>query len=71
MIRVIRTQLDTGAITVVRATEHGLTIDMDGRHITPTGAASLQQALNGLAPHADAEPGDQRTPDADGDGRRR
>ncbi|WP_407838487.1 hypothetical protein ACE1OC_22330 [Streptomyces sp. DSM 116496] len=65
MIRVIRTQLDTGAIAVVRATESGLTIDMDGRHITPTGAASLQQALNGLAPHAEREgaaEGAQRAP---------
>lgn len=70
MIRVIRTQLDTGAITVVRATEHGLTIDMDGRHITPTGAASLQQALNGLAPHSDTESGDVRAHEADSAGRR-
>ncbi|MFK0223569.1 hypothetical protein ACIQWN_35940 [Streptomyces vinaceus] len=64
MIRVIRTQLDTGAITVVRATEHGLTIDMDGRHITPTGAASLQQALNGLAPHAEQDGATQGAPPA-------
>lgn len=64
MIRVIRTQLDTGAITVVRATEHGLTIDMDGRHITPTGAASLQQALNGLAPHAEKEGAPRDAPPA-------
>lgn len=50
MIRVTRTQLDTGAIAVVRATPDGLTIDMDRSHITPTGAAGLEQALNGLAP---------------------
>ena len=53
MIRVTRTQLDTGAIAVVRATRDGLTIDMDQRHITPTGAAGLEQALNGLAPRPD------------------
>ncbi|MFG2528260.1 hypothetical protein [Streptomyces sp. NPDC048516] len=52
MIRVTRTDLDTGAIAVVRATEDGLSIDMDRRHISPTGAAGLQQALNGLAPHS-------------------
>lgn len=52
MIRVTRTHLDTGAIAVVRATEDGLTIDMDRRHISPTGAAGLQRALNGLAPHS-------------------
>ncbi|WP_178855129.1 hypothetical protein [Streptomyces acidiscabies] len=50
-----RTQLDTGAIAVVRATGDGLTIDMDRRHITPTGAAGLEQALNGLAPRSDGE----------------
>jgi hypothetical protein len=50
LIRVTRTQLDTGAIAVVRATRDGLTIDMDRSHITPTGAAGLEQALNGLAP---------------------
>jgi hypothetical protein len=64
LIRVTRTHLDTGAIAVVRATEDGLTIDMDRRHITPTGAASLQQALNGLAPHSgrdDAETINRRT----------
>jgi len=58
LIRVTRTRLDTGAIAVVRATEDGLTIDLDRRHITPTGAAGLQQALNGLAPH----PGDDDEP---------
>lgn len=60
MIRVKRTQLDTGAIAVVRATRDGLTIDVDGRHITPTGAAGLQDALNGLAPHRGP---DERTDD--------
>lgn len=49
MIRVTRTQLDTGAIAVVRATGDELTIDMDRSHITPAGAAGLEQALNGLA----------------------
>lgn len=51
LIRVNRRQLDTGAIAVVRAAPDGLTIDLDARHITPTGAAGLEQALNGLAPH--------------------
>ncbi|GAA1176196.1 hypothetical protein GCM10009578_017530 [Streptomyces rhizosphaericus] len=55
MIRVTRTHLDTGAIAVVRLTEDGLTIDMDRRHISPTGAAGLQQALNGLAPNSGRE----------------
>ncbi|MCA6093463.1 hypothetical protein LE181_15005 [Streptomyces sp. SCA3-4] len=55
MIRVTRTQLDTGAIAVVRATEDGLNIAMDRRHITTTGAAGLEQALNGLAPHPGPE----------------
>jgi hypothetical protein len=61
LIRAIRTQLDTGAIAVVRATRDGLTIDVDGRHITPTGAAGLQDALNGLAPHPG--PGKRTEPD--------
>ena len=55
MIRVTRTQLDTGAIAVVRATPDGLTIDMDRSHITPMGAAGLEQALNGLAPRDDGD----------------
>ncbi|MGW0837331.1 hypothetical protein [Streptomyces prunicolor] len=56
MIRVTRTQLDTGAIAVVRATGDELTIDMDRRHITPAGAAGLEQALNGLAaPRTDGD----------------
>lgn len=55
LIRVTRTQLDTGAIAVVRATEDGLTIAMDRRHITTTGAAGLEHALNGLAPQPGRE----------------
>jgi hypothetical protein len=55
VIRVTRTQLDTGVIAVVRATEDELTIDMDLRHITRAGAAGLEQALNGIgaAPEQD------------------
>jgi hypothetical protein len=60
LIRVTRTQLDTGAIAVVRATPDGLTIDMDRSHITPTGAAGLEQALNGLAPRDAGDDADKR-----------
>ncbi|MFF0293178.1 hypothetical protein ACFYST_08305 [Kitasatospora sp. NPDC004614] len=49
MITVTRVRLDTGAPAVVRATAEHLVLAVDDRHITPTGAAAIETALNGLA----------------------
>ncbi len=48
MIKVTRTRLDAGAPAVVRATCETLELAVDDRHITPTGAAAIETALNGL-----------------------
>ncbi|AUG78069.1 hypothetical protein CFP65_3268 [Kitasatospora sp. MMS16-BH015] len=49
MIKVRRTRLDSGAPAVVRATDENLVLTVDDRHITATGAAAIETALNGLA----------------------
>lgn len=48
MIKVTRTRLDPGAPAVARATSEILELAVDDRHITPTGAAAIEAALNGL-----------------------
>ncbi|MFM9368097.1 hypothetical protein [Streptomyces sp. Da 82-17] len=55
MITVIRTRLDNGSTAAVRADGGGLTIAMDDRHITETGARSLQRALGSLIERAEQQ----------------